>query len=164
MIVIMAFMILLFLVAAYAQWRGGAPERIAAICLVLAMIGTFWAGLSNPSYRGVQWDMLLIDFALLLALSILAGAADRFWPIWLAAFQLVAVAAHGVTAYNPEILPVAYWWIVGKIAYPMVAILAIGTRRHHRRTLGGVQEYAWTYQRHRAASRHTQPVAVGQRS
>ena len=164
MIVIMAFMILLFLVAAYAQWRGGAPERIAAICMVIAMIATFWAGLSNPSYRGVQWDMLLIDFGLLLPLLILAGAADRFWPIWLAAFQLVAVAAHGVTAFNPEILPVAYWWIVGKIAYPMVAILAIGTRRHHRRARGGIREYAWTYQRHRAVSRHTQPVPIVQRS
>lgn len=156
----MTFMILFFLVAAYAQWRGGAPERIAAICMVIAMMGTFWAGLSNPSYRGVQWDMLLIDIGLLLALSVLAGIADRFWPIWLAAFQLVAVAAHGVTAYNPEILPVAYWWIVGKIAYPMVAILAVGTRRHHRRTLGGAQEYAWTYQRHRAASSHAQGLAI----
>lgn len=162
MIVIVAFMILLFLVAAYAQWRGGAPERIAAICMVAAMMGTFWAGLSNPSYRGVEWGMLLIDFGLLLALMILAGAADRFWPIWLASFQLVAVAAHGVTAYNPEILPVAYWWIVGKIAYPMVAILAIGTRRHYRRTLSGRQEYAWTYQRHRAAS--ARPITGVRRS
>src|SRR3546814_14924405 len=98
--------------------------------MVIATMGTFWAGLSNPSYRDVEWAMLLIDFGLLLALSAIAGAADRFWPIWLAAFQLVAVAAHGVTAYNPAILPVAYWWIVGKIAYSMVALLAIGTRGH----------------------------------
>lgn len=156
MIVILAFMILLFLASGYAQWRGGAPEKLAAACMVVAMLGTFWAGLSSPSYRDVQWDMLLIDFGLLVALSVLAGVADRFWPIWLAAFQLVAVAAHGVSAYNPNILPVAYWWIVGKISYPMVAILAIGTRRHHRRTRYGLQEYAWTYQRHRAASLRVQ--------
>jgi hypothetical protein len=163
-IVIVAFMILLFLVSAYAQWRGGAPERIAAMCMVAAMMATFWAGLSNPSYRGVEWDMLLIDLGLLLALAVLAGLADRFWPIWLAAFQLVTVAAHGVTAYNPGILPVAYWWLVGKIAYPMVAILAIGTRRHHRRIRSGHQEYAWTYQRHRAASSLAPAIAVARRS
>ena len=148
-------MILLFLVSAYAQRRGGAPEKLAAACMVIAMLTTFWAGLSHPSYRGVQWDMLLIDFGLFVALSILAGLADRFWPIWLAAFQLVTVAAHGVSAYNPGILPVAYWWIVGKLSYPMVAILAIGTLRHHRRTLEGLQEHAWTYQRHEAASSRT---------
>lgn len=164
MIVIVAFMILLFLVSAYAQWRGGAPERTASICMVIATMGTFWAGLSNPSYRDVEWEMLLIDFGLLLALSAIAGAADKFWPIWLAAFQLVAVAAHGVTAYNPEILPVAYWWIVGKIAYPMVAILAIGTRRHHRRTRDGLQEYAWTHQRHRAASSRAKTITPAPRS
>jgi hypothetical protein len=152
MIVIAAFMVLLFLASAYAQWRGGAPEKLAAACMVIAMIATFWAGLSSPSYRGVQWDMLLIDLGLFVALAVLAGVADRFWPIWLAAFQLVTVAAHGVSAYNPNILPVAYWWIVGKISYPMVAILAIGTRRHYRRMRYGLQEYAWTYQRHHAAS------------
>src|SRR3546814_4609403 len=59
----------------------------------------------------------------------LANFADRFWPMWLAAFQLVAVASHGASAYNPGILPVAYWWIVGKISYPMIAILVIGTLR-----------------------------------
>src|SRR3546814_11663363 len=108
--------------------------------------------------------MLLIDFGLLLALSAIAGAADRFWPIWLAAFQLVAVAAHGVTAYNPEILPVAYWWIVGKIAYPMFAIFAIGTRRLHRRTRAGLKAYDWTHQRQRAAYASVTTITPASRS
>lgn len=146
-------MTLLLLVSAYAQRRGGVPEKLAATAMIIATAGTFWVGLSNPSYRGVQWEMLSIDIGLFLALSILAGAADRFWPIWLAAFQLVAVAAHGVSAYNPSILPVAYWWIVGKISYPMLAILAIGTMRHHLRELSGLREYAWSHQRHRAEAK-----------
>src|SRR3546814_5986569 len=67
--------------------------------------------------------------------------------MWLAAFQLVAVAAHGASAYNPGILPVAYWWIVGKISYPMIAILVIGTLRHDRRKRLGGPEFGWTHER-----------------
>src|SRR3546814_4852591 len=70
--------------------------------------------------------------------------------MWLAAFQLVAVAAHGASAYNPGILPGAYWCVVGKISYPMIAILVIGTLRHDRRKRLGGPEFGWTHERHRA--------------
>ncbi len=150
MIVIAVFSGLLILAAGYAQWRGGAPEKLAAAAMFGAMLATLWVGSRAPSFKGTQWELLVVDFGLFMALCLLANFADRFWPMWLAAFQLVAVAAHGASAYNPGILPVAYWWIVGKISYPMIAILVIGTLRHDRRKRLGGPEFGWTHERHRA--------------
>ncbi|SRR3546814_889817 len=150
MIVIAVFIGLLTLAAGYAQWRGGAPEKLAATAMFGAMLATLWVGSHAPSFNGTQWELLVVDFGLFVALCLLANFADRFWPMWLAAFQLVAVASHGASAYNPGILPVAYWWIVGKISYPMIAILVIGTLRHDRRKRLGGPEFGWTHERHRA--------------
>lgn len=153
MIVILIFVGLLAIVAGYAQWRGGAPEKLAAAAMVAAMAVTLWLGSSSPTFNGIQWPLFLTDLTLFVALCLLAMFADRFWPLWLAAFQMVGVAAHSASAYNPAILPVAYWWIVGKISYPMLAILAVGTLRHDRRKRLGSPEFGWTAERHRARIR-----------
>ncbi len=147
MIIIMIFVILLLLAAGYAQWRGGAPERLAAAALVIAMVTTMCAGVNGATFQGVQWELLVIDFGLFVVLCAIALFADRFWPMWLAAFQMVAVASHGASAYNSNVLPVAYWWIVGKISYPMIVILAVGILRHDRRKRAGFPEVAWSWQR-----------------
>src|SRR3546814_13048053 len=56
-----------------------------------------------------------------------------------------------VTGVQTCALPIfAYWWIVGKISYPMIAILVIGTLRHDRRKRLGGPEFGWTHERHRA--------------
>lgn len=119
--------------------------------MVMAMFATLFATTDQvTTFESVQWTLLWIDLLLLLGLTIVAVYADRYWPMLLAATQLVAVASHGASSYTENIIPVAYWWIVSKISYPMVALLAIGTRRHHLRKLRGHPEFGWTPQRHRA--------------
>src|SRR3546814_6832503 len=100
MIVIAVFIGLLTLAAGYAQWRGGAPEKLAAAAMFGAMLATLWVGSHAPSFNRTQWELLVVDFGLFMALCLLANFADRFWPMWLAAFQLVAVAAHGASPYK----------------------------------------------------------------
>lgn len=148
MLTIALFNLLLLLVTGYAFRCGGAPEWCAASMMLVAAAATLatpW--IAAEDFQTINWAMFLIDLALWLSLSFMSLYADRFWPIWLAAMQLVAVAAHGARGYDPGILAIAYWWLVNKIAYPMLAILAIGTWRHRLRLMSGLPEYGWTAQR-----------------
>lgn len=95
-------------------------------------------------FRDVQWPIVWIDAALLAALLAIALKANRFWPLWVAAIQCLALAAHAARAFDADILPLAYWWIVGKLSYPMLVLLIIGTERHHRRRRHGRRDPAWS--------------------
>jgi hypothetical protein len=147
MIVVVIFNIVQAFVAGYALWRGGAPERSVSLLLLVASLSTWLVPARHLSYHHIFWPVLWIDLALLLGLAGITAFADRFWPMWITACQLVTVAGHGVRAYDPELWAMAYWFITGSIAYPMLVILVVGTWRHHRRLPSGV-EFAWTAQRH----------------
>lgn len=129
------FIVLLVLAALLAVWRGGAPERFTSAAMLIGAAATALANANTAlGFRGIEWQLFWIDAAVLGAFVAIAMYADRFWPLWLAALQCIAVAAHGARAFDPDILPIAYWWLIGKLAYPMILILCIGIERHHRRT------------------------------
>lgn len=146
---IVVFAAMMIALALQAALRGGAPERIAAASLAAAALVTWFAnGDTASTFTQVQWDVLWIDAGLLCVLLAIALTADRFWPMWIAAFQLVTVAGHGARGYAPDILPSVYWWLLGKTSYPMMALLCIGIERHQRRLREGLPEFAWTRHRH----------------
>jgi hypothetical protein len=144
------FRILLFftaqvLVSGFAIWRGGKPERVVGSSLLAAMVASALVPVApRESYYSLHLPLFAIDLLLLSTLILVAARANRFWPIWLAALQLVAIGVHGVRAYDPHILPIVYARIVGEIAYPMLALLVIGTVRHHSRALrlGGERDWS----------------------
>lgn len=142
---IAAFLLLVALLAIHAGWRGGMPERLAAVAMLVAATAT---SLTNREaalpFRAVQWQLVWIDAALLGALLVIALRANRFWPLWVAAIQCLALAAHAARAFDPGILPLAYWWIVGKLSYPMLLLLVVGTERHYRRSRQGRRDPAWS--------------------
>lgn len=148
MIGIVLFALCQLLASAYACWRGGAPERLVGALLLAALVATVLTPLqASYTYAGLNWPLLRIDLLLLMALVAVALLADRFWPMWLAATQLVAIGAHGVRVYSPDIVPVAYWALTSRIAYPMLLLLMLGTARHRLRLSAGMPEYGWTLQR-----------------
>lgn len=143
------FVVAQILASGYACWRGGAPERLAALALLIAMCATASVPHSHfISYHSIYWDVVRVDLALFVWLTAVALIADRFWPMTIAALQLVALMAHGVKGYDHAVVAVAYWLVVGKTAYLMLAVLAIGTSRHHHRRRQGFPEYAWSFKRH----------------
>jgi hypothetical protein len=139
------FIILVMLLAVQAAWRGGAPERLASAAMLAATIATMLAntGMALP-FREIEWRLLWIDAALLVALALIAMFADRFWPLWVAALQALAVSAHAARGVDPQILPFAYWLLLGKLSYPMILMLGIGIERHQWRKRRGFPELAWS--------------------
>ncbi|MDE8652258.1 hypothetical protein [Novosphingobium album (ex Liu et al. 2023)] len=150
MVGIVLFVVLMLAVSGYAGWQGGVPERVAAASMCIAMVATASTNIDAAlAFAQVQWALLWIDVGLLVALTLIAIFADRFWPLWLAGMQLVAVAAHGARGYDAAIVPLAYWWLIGKTSYPMVALLWLGVRRHRQRRRLAMPEYSWSFQRWR---------------
>lgn len=118
----------------FAVRHGGVPERIVAIAFLLAASGSSaLAFTARPAFRSVDGALLSVDLALLAGLIAVALFANRFWPIWISALHLLAIAVHGVRAYDPALVPWMYAAAISKIAYPMLALLVIGTERHRRR-------------------------------
>ena len=70
---------------------------------------------------------------LLAVLIAVALWANRFWPIWIASLQLFALLVHIAKAYQQDVLPIVYFAVISRIAYPMLAMLVIGTACHFQR-------------------------------
>lgn len=129
-----AFNALLALCSIYAFVRGGAPERLVALAFIAAAIATYVAQpAARASYHAVELNILLADAGLLIALVAVALTANRFWPIWIAALQFFALLVHVAKAYQADILPVVYFAVIARIAYPMVIMLALGAMFHFDR-------------------------------
>lgn len=140
---VVAFNLILVVVCGYALWRGGAPERIAAV-LFAGAAATTYVSMYSYAFQTVSQFYLLIDLALFVAIAVLSLWADRFWPMWVAALQLMVLAAHGVRATHPELLPFIYYVATAKLAYPMILMLAIGTVRHRERLARWGSDLDWS--------------------
>ncbi|MDQ1229984.1 hypothetical protein [Sphingomonas sp. SORGH_AS_0879] len=134
MIHVYIFNTLQAVVCLYALLRGGRPERWTAIMLFVASVATYLVPFDPAtSFRSVDMAGLVIDLALMAGLVVVAAVANRFWPLWLAALHLLAIGVHGVRGLDPGLMPWMYAVAAGKLAYPMILVLALGVMRHQRR-------------------------------
>ncbi len=127
---------LLLLVVHFAFSKGGKPERYVAFILfgmLLASTGyALFAG-EWPKYQVIPWYRVVIDavgFALMLTVAL---RADRWWPLWVSAVQLLAVLAHLLRALDASLPPLAYAIMERWPFWVAIAITGIGTYLHHRR-------------------------------
>jgi hypothetical protein len=125
---------LLLLCWSYAALRGGAPERIGATVILAGSLLTL-ATLStrSSSYGSVETGVFVVDLACLTAFLVLALRAERFWPTWVAALQLLGTSGHLVKLVDPTLLPRAYAFAAIFWTYPMLLLLVLGTWRHQQR-------------------------------
>lgn len=80
-------------VCAFAFWRGGWPEQVAAAGMVAGSLAT--GLLQNRSdFSQTQWADLAVDVIYLGVLLWLALRSNRYWPLSTAAFQLLSVVIY----------------------------------------------------------------------
>jgi len=75
---------------------------------------------------------MVVDAALFLAFVAIAYRSTKFWPIWAAASQLVAVLTHWVVILNPSIVRTVYATAQPFWVFPVIIAIAVGTRTHQR--------------------------------
>lgn len=136
---------LLLLCLGYALLRGASPERIGAIILLVGSLLTL-ATISTQagSYGAVETGVFIVDLATLAAFSALALRAERFWPTWVAALQLLGTSGHLVKLTDPDLLPRAYAFAAIFWSYPMLLLIALGTWRHQRRLAAFGVDRSWS--------------------
>ncbi len=130
-----AFVALLLSSTAFAIWKGGTPERIAAGLYWMAWLATLVANpVAMNRWRTVEIGYLLIDLFLLIALTLLALRANRHWPMAAVSLQLIIVVGHVAKMIDPTLLGSAYAIMSVFWPYLQLILLAGGTWIHWRRT------------------------------
>ena len=119
----------------YALWRGGPPERLAAkIIIVWMMVDFTYHQIFGPSgFVQVDPAHLLIDGLELGALIYVALNANRIWPLWAAAAQLMTFSAHIVALIDEGGMRRAYWAMMQLPLYIQLIALACGVLFHDLR-------------------------------
>lgn len=124
---------ILFLVSAFALWCGRTDERVAAAICVLATFASNIVYEPRGAYAGVEIGVFLVDAATFAGFALIALRSERFWPLWLAGFQLTTVFSHLLKAIQLDLMPQAYAAAARFWVYPIFLIIVVGTWRSYRR-------------------------------
>lgn len=130
------YLAILAAVSVYAFLRGRSDERLAAAVCIAATGATHGLMLLiGETYARVEFGLLLVDFGALAAFLYIALRTDRFWPLWVAGFQLTTMAAHLMKAVRLDLMPQAYAAAAKFWVYPIFLMIVIGTWRSHQRAI-----------------------------
>ena len=126
---------LVFASGLVAYLRGGPPEKIAAAIIVAWILADFtYHVLFGPSgFDTVDPVHLVLDGAELVAIMWLALSANRVWPLWAAAAQLICVSGHLAVFIEPDGVRRAYWAMTQLPQYIQLIALVCGAAAHARR-------------------------------
>jgi hypothetical protein len=127
------FGLLLFACTAYALALGGRAERMGAATMFVGCVLT--AAVNSPlavRYASVEVAIFAVDAVMLGVFGAIALLSDRFWPLWVTAFQLLVVLAHLAKLLDPEMLRNGYGFVIAVWSYPQLVAMALGTRARRR--------------------------------
>lgn len=132
-IVISIMLIMIAVLVAYR--RGGPPERMAATIIVTWMVTdvTYHLMFGKSGFDSVDPVHVVLDGTALVALVWLALRANRMWPLWAAAAQLMCVTGHLVAFVEPGGMRRAYWAMTQLPPYIQLFALVLGAVAHAKR-------------------------------
>lgn len=115
---------LMIAVCTFALWGGGRPQRIVAATVLLG--GFLSAATQDRTFHSVQHLLFLIDVAAMIVFMAAAVTWRNAWLIWVAAFQLLAMATHIAAGLDKRIFSLAYITAYMIWSYLLLAALAWG--------------------------------------
>ena len=132
-------MILLAAVVFYAWRKGGDPEKWVAATMIAMVVADRIYHLSVGPYGNVAitnaWHFLL-DIVAFLALFAIAMKVDRLWTLLATSAQLISVMSHVLRYMSIQMDELVYAIMYRVPFYLLIALLALGTWRHQRRSVG----------------------------
>ena len=137
--------------AVFAWLRGDQPERQIAAVFLSAIFFEALHPLLWPHPPADEFNYLhaAIDGAMFLGFAHVAMRANRMYPLWLLALQLIAALQHFQRLALVDMDPVAYWAMVRLPFYLQMLVFAIGLAAHRRRVRRGIHTESWRNTSHR---------------
>lgn len=115
-----------------ALWRGGWPERVAAVAMILAWIASALL-FKTRLWFGPQTAVFLVDLALFAALLFIALRSDRWWPMWACGFHGLTLILMLATLLDTRISNRAGYIAGGGVfSYLVMAALFLGALPRRR--------------------------------
>lgn len=138
MIISLSYLAALLLTCAYLARYGGRTGRWGGVILLGAFLlsltvvyASSW--ISTFSYKLVSSSLVIVDVMSLIAKVALALYSNRRWPIWVAAFQLNTVAAHGAAILAPALQSKYYYAMITGWSVPTLFVMVVGTMLDQKR-------------------------------
>jgi len=127
--------------------QGGPPEKLAAAIIVgWILVDALYHVLFGPSgFDTVDPVHLVLDGGELAAIVWLSLRANRMWPLWAAAAQLICVSGHLAVMVEPGGVRRAYWAMTQLPQYIQLTALLLGATAHARRERRVGRYRSWRY-------------------
>ncbi|WP_116969069.1 hypothetical protein [Blastomonas sp. UPD001] len=126
------FWFLALLSCGFVWLHGQADGRRAVGLFLVATLLTWGAQTLDTKWQQTHWPLMAVDTAYLVAAYVFALRSDRYWPLWIAAFQLLTVATHVATIIAPDYLPKIYSAIATFWVVPLLLSMVAGVYLDHR--------------------------------
>jgi hypothetical protein len=120
--------LLLFVVS---LWRGAAPERFLSASLLMAACCKLSCRAMLP--LGAEWEHSGMDAIMFMAIAMVALHANRLYPVWIGAAQIVKLVSHALRLSFDKPPALAYL-VIDQAAFDLqLLIMAIGLACHVER-------------------------------
>ncbi len=130
MLILVLFWVMTLAACAYAVLLGAWEGKWAALLILSASAITLVSELVlRLNWHGTNVLMFAVDLALFGGFYAIAAKSRRWWPIWIAAFQLNSVVAHVATLLSPAFSHLIYHGYEGLWAFPGQIIMVFGIYR-----------------------------------
>lgn len=125
--------------------KGEEPERLVAGILLTATIADFinHALFGDPAFFALNPGHLVIDSWTMIALLWVALRANRGWPMWACAAQLILMVAHVAKLTELSLVRFGYFAMTQLPVIIQTVALLTGTIAHIRRTERLGRYHAW---------------------
>lgn len=122
-------------ILAFAMRKGEEPERLVAGIIFATAVADVLnhAAFGYPAFFALDPGHLVIDTWALAGLMWVALRANRGWPLWACAAQVIVVLAHTSKLIDLALVRYGYFVMTQLPVIIQVTALLVGTRAHLRR-------------------------------
>lgn len=143
--------------AILAMVYGAGPEKACALTPVLmALLDRIYHSIFGSAiYHTVDFGHFFIDFIALFIFATVSIHANRVYPIWVAAWQFIAVISHFTRGMSEAVGLRAYAILIMAPSLFEIALIGAGLALHVRRKRRYVRYRSW-----RASSSLSSPAGL----
>ena len=137
--------IVMFATVLFAARKGDEPERLVA-SILLATFGLDVANhalFGDPAWFAVNPGHLVIDAWAFITLLWVALRANRGWPLWITASQVLVVLGHVAKLWDTGMVRRAYWAMTQVPFTFQLVVLLVGTIAHEQRARRIGRYHSW---------------------